>query len=281
MELELDSFSALTDQHLLEQVVVLATREREATARLIAALAEVELRRLYLAEGFSSLFTYCTQALHFSEDAAYNRMKAARVASRWPLVRSRIADGSVTLTAVRLLAGFVDGRESSATARLRQPQEQARDRTVRRRAASSAGSAVHDPKASCREACAGADLRGRPGGASQADTSRARGRSSDDPPITGAFISSRCRGTTRTGPLQSPNHREPRNPRQASKSSGSPAASDSRWRSCGHLRPRPYNAVAGSGAPQAGADDASEGCARGNVRYAPRARGAQAGGLET
>lgn len=105
MKLELDSLSALTNQQLLEQVVTLAAREREATARLVAALAEMELRRLYLAEGFSSLFTYCTQVLHFSEDAAYNRMKVARVASRWPLVLSRIADGSVTVTAVRLLAG--------------------------------------------------------------------------------------------------------------------------------------------------------------------------------
>lgn len=110
MKHELDSLAALTNPQLLEHVVTLATREREATARLIAALAQLDSRRLYLAEGFSSLFTYCTKALHLSEDAAYNRMKAARAAARWPLVLTRIADGSVTVTAVRLLASsLTDG----------------------------------------------------------------------------------------------------------------------------------------------------------------------------
>ena len=84
MKYELDSLSALSNQQLREQVATLATREREATARLIAALAEMESRRLYLAEGFSSLFTYCTQALHFFQDAAYNRTRAAGAARRWP-----------------------------------------------------------------------------------------------------------------------------------------------------------------------------------------------------
>jgi hypothetical protein len=90
---------ALSNQQLLEQVAMLATREREATARLIAALAEMESRRLYLAEGFSSLFTYCTQALHLSEDAAYNRTRAAGAARRWPVILRLIADGSATVTA--------------------------------------------------------------------------------------------------------------------------------------------------------------------------------------
>jgi hypothetical protein len=107
MKYELDSLSALSDQQLLEQVATLATREREATARLIAALAEMASRRLYLAEGFSSLFTYCTQALHLSEDAAYNRTRAAGAARKWPVIVQLIADGSVTVTAVRLLAGLL------------------------------------------------------------------------------------------------------------------------------------------------------------------------------
>jgi hypothetical protein len=125
MKDELDSLSALSNQQLLEQVLTLATREREATARLIAALVEMELRRLYLAQGFSSLFTYCTEALRFSEDAAYNRMKAARVASKWPLVLSRIVDGSLTVTAVRLLAGSLTDENHQ------QLLESARHRTKR------------------------------------------------------------------------------------------------------------------------------------------------------
>ena len=98
------SFSSLTDEQLLARVQTLAREERHATAALIAALGELDERRLYLGQGYSSLFAYCTQALHLSEDAAYNRIRAARVAEKWPVVLDMIADGSVSVTAVRLLS---------------------------------------------------------------------------------------------------------------------------------------------------------------------------------
>lgn len=39
----------------------LARGEREATALLIASLAEFDARRLYLGQGCSSMYTYCTR----------------------------------------------------------------------------------------------------------------------------------------------------------------------------------------------------------------------------
>jgi hypothetical protein len=73
-------FGDLSDKQLLDAVRTLATRERQATAQLIACLAELDVRRLYLGEGCSSLFTYCTQVLQLSEHAAYGRIEAARAA---------------------------------------------------------------------------------------------------------------------------------------------------------------------------------------------------------
>jgi len=62
---------ALSDRDLLARIDTLAVREREATAELLGHLAALELRpSLYLAQGYGSLFEYCTQALHLSEDAA-------------------------------------------------------------------------------------------------------------------------------------------------------------------------------------------------------------------
>jgi hypothetical protein len=84
-------------------VVSRAQRERRATAGLVAALAELDVRRLYLAQGYSSLFAYCTQALHLSEYAAYGRIDAARAARRCPLILQLLADGCVTLTTITLL----------------------------------------------------------------------------------------------------------------------------------------------------------------------------------
>jgi hypothetical protein len=59
---------------------------------------------VYLREGCSSLFTYCTQVLHLSEGSAYNRIETARAARRYPKVLEALDCGEVTLTAVRLLA---------------------------------------------------------------------------------------------------------------------------------------------------------------------------------
>ena len=94
----------LSDRDLLAEVKRLAERECQATADLIASLAELDARRLYLGEGCSSLFTYCTQVLHLSEHAAYRRIEAARAARRFPLILDRLAEGAITLTAVGLLA---------------------------------------------------------------------------------------------------------------------------------------------------------------------------------
>src|SRR5687768_8925820 len=98
------SLNDLTDGELLAEVKRLAAAERHATAHLVASLAAFDARRLYLGEGCSCLFTYCVQVLHLSEHAAYNRIEAARAARRFPLVFDRLADGSVHLTAIRLLA---------------------------------------------------------------------------------------------------------------------------------------------------------------------------------
>ncbi len=73
-------------------------------AQLVAALDEMDARRLYLGQGCSSMFTYCTQILHLAEHAAFNRIEAARAARRFPIILTLLADGRVHLSAVRLLA---------------------------------------------------------------------------------------------------------------------------------------------------------------------------------
>jgi hypothetical protein len=95
--------AALTDEALLARVQVLAGKEREATAELVAHLAELETRMVLAAEGYS-LFTYCTQALRLAEHSAYNRIEVARLARRFPAVLNLLADGALTLSTARLLA---------------------------------------------------------------------------------------------------------------------------------------------------------------------------------
>lgn len=105
----LASVAQLTNDELLARVKHLAAREREATSSLVAHLVELDKRRLHLAEGCSSLFTYCTQVLRLSEHAAYGRIVAARAGRRFPVILQMLEDGSVNLTTVRLLAAHLTG----------------------------------------------------------------------------------------------------------------------------------------------------------------------------
>ena len=99
----LDTAATLSDAELLAAVKSLAANERHATAQLIAHLADMDARRLYLAEGCSSLFTYCTQVLHLSEHAAYGRIEAARAARKFPEILDAVLSGALHLTAVSLI----------------------------------------------------------------------------------------------------------------------------------------------------------------------------------
>ncbi len=97
-------FTHLTDTELVDCVDDLARVEQHSTAKLVAALEELDRRRLYLAAGYSSLFLYCTRRLRLSEGAAYSRIEAARASRRFPAIVPQLADGSITLATVGLLA---------------------------------------------------------------------------------------------------------------------------------------------------------------------------------
>jgi len=97
------SLRTLSDDRLVARLKGLAARERRATAVLVAHLAEMDTRDVYLRAGYSSLFAFCCDVLALSEHEALNRIEAARTARRFPLVLTLLASGEVTLTTVRLL----------------------------------------------------------------------------------------------------------------------------------------------------------------------------------
>ena len=96
--------SHLDNAELTAELSRLARCEREAASALIVHLAEFDARRLFEGAGHSSLFKYCMAVLHLSEDAAYNRIKAARAARDHPLIIERLESGALSPTTVRLLA---------------------------------------------------------------------------------------------------------------------------------------------------------------------------------
>jgi hypothetical protein len=95
---------ALSDPDLLATIGALAGKEREASVDLVAHLAALDARpALYAAEGHGSLFTYCTEVLRLSEDAACNRIQAARACRDFPMILDLLGSGAMSLTSVRLL----------------------------------------------------------------------------------------------------------------------------------------------------------------------------------
>src|SRR5262245_30520381 len=100
----LTTADALSDDDLLARLPALARNEREASVALVAHLAVLATRSvLYAADGYGSLFAYCRQALHLSEDAACNRIDVARACRRFPCILELLAAGTLSLTSARLL----------------------------------------------------------------------------------------------------------------------------------------------------------------------------------
>lgn len=116
----------LSDDALIARLKALVVKERDATIEIVAHLAELCARKVELSEGPGDLYVYCRDSLGLSEDAAYNRAAAARAVRRYPMILGMLADGSLTLTAVKLLRPLLtpeNHREILAEARHRSRAE--------------------------------------------------------------------------------------------------------------------------------------------------------------
>lgn len=100
------SLRLLSDAALVAGLKGSLARERGETANIVAHLAELDTRDVYLREGYTSLFVYCRDALGMSDGEAYNRIEVARVARRLPVVFEMLADVCSTAS------GWSGGRAS-------------------------------------------------------------------------------------------------------------------------------------------------------------------------
>ena len=102
------TLSHLADQALLSSLSSIVARDRATTAALLAHLSEVEERRLYLPAAHPSMFSYCMNVLHFSEQATFKRIRAARMARRFPAIYGALAEGRVHLSGLIRLKPFLN-----------------------------------------------------------------------------------------------------------------------------------------------------------------------------
>jgi hypothetical protein len=93
-----------SDHELVLRLTAIVAQSRRVEAELVAHIAEVDRRRLYLETGCSSMFTYCTEVLHLSEPEAYLRIQVGRTARRFPVVLAMLEEGRLHLSGIALLS---------------------------------------------------------------------------------------------------------------------------------------------------------------------------------
>src|SRR5688500_9837553 len=93
----------LSDAELLTATRGLVGRSNQLLASLLAHLGEVEARGIHRTRACASLYAYCIYELRFSEDEAFRRVTAARLARRFPALLDAVASGELHLTGLLML----------------------------------------------------------------------------------------------------------------------------------------------------------------------------------
>lgn len=99
--------SKMADKDLLENLKELRDKENRITARILLHLAEMDQRKIFREEGYSSLFAYLTTELGYSEPAAHRRLSAARSIARFEELYQLFLDKELSLTTLSLIAGII------------------------------------------------------------------------------------------------------------------------------------------------------------------------------
>ena len=101
------SLRHLDRNHLLRDFSALVDRERRDTATLLAYIAEIDRRKLYLEHACPSMFAFCTTRFHMSGAMAAKRIRAGRAAYAFPCIFDMVACGELHLSGVHQLAAHL------------------------------------------------------------------------------------------------------------------------------------------------------------------------------
>src|SRR5687767_11046896 len=126
LQTQLRGIFELDDESLLRSLKRHVGSANRLNALVLAHLAEVDARGAYRLWACETLAAYCVYELRLSEDEAQRRCRAARVAREFPVLFAMLADASIHLTGILLLAPYLtveNHREVLARARYRRKRE--------------------------------------------------------------------------------------------------------------------------------------------------------------
>jgi 5-methylcytosine-specific restriction endonuclease McrA len=87
-----------TNVKITKRLSELRKVEHESTVEIIAALVICDRERAYLPLGYSSMWAYLTEGLHYSKAAASRRFRAMKCAKKFPQVIDMLRDHRVSLS---------------------------------------------------------------------------------------------------------------------------------------------------------------------------------------
>lgn len=101
----------LSHEDLLKRLKLAREQEKELVVSILHDLLEVESRGLYLARGYSSMYTFCMDELGYSESETMVRLNAMRLMQAVPTVAMKIESGSLSLTNAAAVGGQIRKEE--------------------------------------------------------------------------------------------------------------------------------------------------------------------------
>jgi hypothetical protein len=101
---ETPDLKAVSDDGLLRGLFEILEKTRQDEAELVAHIAEVDARKLYAREATPSMFVWCTERLHLSEQEAYLRIAVARASREHPMLLPMLREGRLHLSGIARLA---------------------------------------------------------------------------------------------------------------------------------------------------------------------------------
>jgi 5-methylcytosine-specific restriction endonuclease McrA len=109
--------SHLSNRELLLDFDACVARDRKSFAVLLTRIAEIDERRLYLPEGYSCMRDFLVGRMRLTEDAAYKRLTAARLARQYTGILVGLSDGRLTLRAVLMLGRHLNSSNADQLVR--------------------------------------------------------------------------------------------------------------------------------------------------------------------
>jgi len=97
-------FEMIQDEQLLSDCKKQVLEEKSATAKVLEYLIEIDNRKLWIKEGYASMYDFCIRCLGYSEGEANRRIQAARLSQRVEAVKPLLEKGEISLTNLTLLS---------------------------------------------------------------------------------------------------------------------------------------------------------------------------------